>query len=203
MAAFLFWILDGVGMCSTADWLVPRASEGIWDPVDNGELDDTDRSVHLTPWGNSHTDEWLTWSVLDKDVAAGHLFEIPGDVPAAKASWGSLVASGKVGVALVPEKKPRLIGDGAISSARPCSKIQEKVLLLGLGSAQQFLSPADVSQAFRALSFDVRGAHKVVVVKDAEQGLFGFTFRDKLFCCRTCYFGCKRAASGSVFSTPS
>ena len=139
-------------------WCRVQAS-GIWDPVDNGELDDTDRSVLLTPWGSSHTDEWLTWSVLDKDAAAGHLFEIPGDVPAAKASWGNLMASGKVGVALVPEKKPRLIGDGAISGARPCSKIQEKVLLLGLGSAQQFLSRADVSQTFRALSFDVRGAH--------------------------------------------
>ena len=172
----------------------PIPASGVWGPVDCGEIDDTDLSVHLTPWGSAHADEELTWALLDKDIAAGHLFEVLGGVPVAKARWGNLVASGKLGVALAPGKKPRLIGDGTVSGTNPCSRIQEKVCIPGLGSVQQFLSRADVSQAFRALSFDVRGAHKLVVVKDAEQGLSCFAFGDRLFCYRTCYFGCKWAA---------
>lgn len=45
-----------------------------------------------------------------------------------------------------------------------------------------------------ALSFDVRGAHKLVNVSPEEQGLSCFVVQGRWFAYRSCYFGCRWAA---------
>lgn len=90
--------------------------------------------VHTTPCGSALADPGITKELLDKDLAAGHVFRIPGGAEEARARWDCNVAAGKLGVVQVPGKKPRLIGDGAVSGANGRSRIAEKVRLPSLES---------------------------------------------------------------------
>ena len=87
-----------------------------------------------------------------------------------------------------------MIGDGTISGANGRSRILEKVRLPSLESVQRFISSAPTEQAWSALSFDVRGAHKPVCVREDEQGYSCFVLEGDWYYYRSCYFGCKWAA---------
>ena len=58
----------------------------------------------------------------------------------------------------------------------------------------RFLSTAPPGTSWTALCFDVRGAHKLVKVREDEQGLSCFVLDGKWYCYRSCYFGCRWAA---------
>ncbi|CAK9032456.1 Uncharacterized protein SCF082_LOCUS20081 [Durusdinium trenchii] len=52
----------------------------------------------------------------------------------------------------------------------------------------------DASRRFTALSFDIRGAHKLVRARSEEQEFSVFVFEDEWFAHRSAYFGCRWAA---------
>ena len=62
--------------------------------------------------------------------------------------------------------------------------------LPNLEGAQRFLSEADYPEAWRMFSFDVQGAHKLVRVRDDEQGFSSFVLDNVWYVYRSCYFGC-------------
>ena len=108
--------------------------------------------------------------------------------------WRHLVAAGILGVSQPPGKKPHLIGDGSISGSNSHSYIREKVSLPTLECLRRLLSLFPADDAWCALSLDVRGAHKLVLVCDDEQGLSCFVLKGRWLVYRSCYFGCKWAA---------
>ena len=173
----------------------PIPFSGIWEPSEpapNLGLDDL--SIHLQPWRSGLDREDLTLELMLKDVAAGHAYELIGGEAEARQRWGDLVAAGKLGIAQPPGKKPRLIGDGTISGANHHCVIEEKVRLPTFESVQRFMSLSGPDVQWGALSFDVRGAHKLVNVSPAEQGLSCFVVQGRWFVYRSCYFGCRWAA---------
>lgn len=173
----------------------PIRFSGVWEqsePASNLNLDDL--SIHLEPWRSGLDREDLTLELMLKDVAAGHAFELIGGEAEARQRWGDLVAAGKLGIAQPPGKKPRLIGDGTISGANHRCVIEEKVRLPTIESVQRFMSLSNPCEHWEALSFDVRGAHKLVNVVPAEQGLSCFVVQGRWFAYRSCYFGCRWAA---------
>ena len=173
----------------------PIPASGICKPVStqvDSQLDDL--SIHVQPWRSGLDREDLTLDLMLKDVAAGHAFELLGGEAEAKLRWGDLVAAGKLGIAQPPGKKPRLIGDGAVSGANSRCVIEEKVRLPTFESVQRFMSHTQPGECWGALNFDVRGAHKLVKVAPAEQGLSCFVVKGRWFAYRSCYFGCRWAA---------
>lgn len=120
--------------------------------------------------------------------------QLPGGESAARVRWGDRLAAGKFGLVTTPGKKPRLVGDGTISGANGRSRILEKVRLPSLDSAQRFISSAPAEQVWSALSFDVRGARKLVRVREDEQGYSCFVFEWEWYFYRSCFFGCNWAA---------
>ena len=74
----------------------------------------------------------------------------------------------------MPGKKPRLVGDGTVSGANRRRRLSEKIRVPSLESVQRFVSLVPESTALCALSFDVRGAHKLVRVHPREQGYSTF-----------------------------
>ena len=128
-------------------------------------------------------------TLLRKDIDAGHLVHLPGGESAARERWGDRLAAGKFGLVTTPGKKPRLVGDGTISGANGRSRILEKVRLPSLDSVQCFISSAPAEQVWSALSFDVRGARKLVRVREDEQGYSCFVFEGEWYFYRSCYFG--------------
>ena len=154
------------------------------------EADETDPPeellVHLEPWRSGSEDPALTKQLLQKRIDGGHLFELPGGQAAARSRWGKNLAAGKLGHAA--GKKPRLIGDGSASGAN--ARCRKKSAFPG-SSAQ---SRQGLPGQWTALCFDVRGAHKLVKVREDEQGLSCFVLDGKWYCYRSCYFGCRWAA---------
>ena len=177
--------------------LEPIAASGVWQPLGEPVEFDADLSrlsIHTSPWKSGLEDEDLTLSLMLKDVADGFAFELPQSEAEAKRRWGHAVAAGKLGISQPPGKKPRLIGDGSVSGANAACWISEKVRLPTLESVQRFLSNSSSDQRWCAFSFDVRGAHKLIRVREPEQGLSCFVVKGRWFAYSSCYFGCRWAA---------
>lgn len=120
--------------------------------------------------------------------------EIPGGEGEARLRWGKNVAAGKLGVVCAPGRKPRLIGDGTISGTKDACQINEKVRLPSLECVQQFMSRMPPEKPWCAWSWDVRGAHKLVRVREPECGFQCFAFEGKWYYYRCCYFGARWSA---------
>ena len=169
--------------------LEPIEASGVWQPLSDPAPPDedlSDLSIHTSPWQSGLDNEDLTLSLMMKDVEAGFAFELPGGEAAARQRWGNNVAAGKLGISHPPGKKPRLTGDGTVYGANPACRILEKVRLPTLESIQRFLSSSAVGQRWAAFSFDVRGAHKLVRVRESEQGLSCFVVKSRWFVYRSC-----------------
>eukprot|EP00435_Cladocopium_sp_Y103_P036118 s3286_g9.t1 len=173
--------------------LEPIQPSGIWDPVLEEATSDPELSVHLEPWGSAKKSPELTWELIQKNLDTGHLVEIPGGEFEARARWGKNIAAGKLGVVVAEGRKPRLIGDGTVSGTKAASQILAKVRLPNLEAVQRSLS-SHPDGDWTAWSFDIRGAHRLVKVKEEEQGFSCFVFEDRWFFYRCCYFGARRSA---------
>ena len=132
----------------------PLETSGVWCPSDSPAADDEELSVHSEPWRSAADDPELTLERLLQDVAKGHAFELQGGEQEARQP---------------PGKKPRLLGDG--------SCIRETVSLPTLECIRRLLSLFPAGDEWCAFSFDVRGAHKLVLVRDDEQGLSCFVLK--------------------------
>ncbi|CAJ1458009.1 unnamed protein product, partial [Effrenium voratum] len=128
----------------------PIEPSGTWEEACvEDEPECLDLLVHLQPWQSGLDDVALTRTLIQEDVAAGHAFVLQGGEEEARSRWGSLVASGKLGVVRAPGKKPRLIGDGSISGANPAARIGERVRLPGLSGER---ARAQLLRAGRSLA---------------------------------------------------
>ena len=178
--------------------LQPVPCSGVWEPAVLTDADDAEDLPglvrHLEPWGSAESDPTLVRELLQKDLDAGYLVPLPGGGEEALRRWGANVAAGKFGLVVAPGRKPRLIGDGSVSGVNGRCRIEEKVRLPGFESIQRFLSRVPRGTELVALSFDVRGAHKLVQVRPEEQGLSCFVLEGEWFHYTSCFFGCKWAA---------
>ena len=175
----------------------PIPPSGVWEEAvaEDKCAQAFDFVVNTKPWKSGLEDVALTRGLIEADVRAGHAFVLDGGEQEARSRWGNLLASGKLGVVHAPGKKPRLIGDGSVSGANAASRISEQVRLPGLQSIQRFLSLPEASNiAWVALSFDVAGAHKQVLVREREQGLCCFVLECTWYVYRSCFFGAKWSA---------
>lgn len=149
---------------------------GVWGPSvceDAGDAAEAEAAgfiVHQEPWRSASDDLPLAKQLLQKDIDAGALMHLPGGEPEARARWGEKCAAGKLDLVKVPGKKPRLIGDATVSGANGRCSILEKVRLPTLCSVQRLVSAASPKQRWSAFSFDIRGAHKLIRVRQEEQG---------------------------------
>ena len=107
---------------------------------------------------------------------------------------GDKIAAGKLGLVKIPGKKPRLIGDATVSGANSRCVILEKIRLPTLSCVQRVASATPLDKLFSAFSFDIRGAHKLIRVRPAEQGYSTFVLDGEWYTYRTCFFGCRWAA---------
>ena len=173
----------------------PIVPSGVWDErAVDAAGDDCELRVFDAPWRSASEDVEFTKSLIMKDVEAGFAFILPGGEDEARARWGDHVAAGKLRVVRAPGRKPRLIGDGSVSGANGASCIPEKMRLPDLEGVQRFLSEADCAEAWWLFSFDVQGAHKLVRVREDEQGFSIFVLDGVWYVYRSCYFGCRWAA---------
>ncbi|CAE7449580.1 unnamed protein product, partial [Symbiodinium pilosum] len=158
----------------------PIVPSGVWDErAVDAAGDDCELRVFDAPWRSASEDVEFTKSLIMKDVEAGFAFILPGGEDEARARWGDHVAAGKLRVVRAPGRKPRLIGDGSVSGANGASCIPEKMRLPDLEGVQRFLSEADCAEAWWLFSFDVQGAHKLVRVREDEQGFSIFVLLEE------------------------
>ncbi|CAE7861850.1 unnamed protein product [Symbiodinium microadriaticum] len=157
-----------VGFCRGSMFFA-RQINGDWFLVLVNCLDETSKqlSVHVLFLGK---DVEFTRSLIMKDVEAGFAFILEGG------------------------REPRLISDGGASGTNGASCIPEKMRLPDLECVQRFLSEPICAEAWWMFTFDVKGAHKLVRVRDDEQGYCIFILGGVWYVYRSCYFGCRWAA---------
>ena len=94
--------------------ITPIPPSGVRDPIEVDHDIEQTLLIHREPWGSASKSPELTWSLIEKDLQAGHLFELLGGEEKARALWRTKVAAGKFGVVCAEGRKLRLIGDGTV-----------------------------------------------------------------------------------------
>ena len=130
---------------------------GAWAPIEVGHGIEQTLLVHCEPCGSALKSLELTWSLTQKDLSAGHLFELHGGEEEARARFGTNVAAGQFGVVCAEGRKPRLIGDGRVSGTKDGSQISEQVRLPNLNLFTGSYRPAQAQ--VRPLGLGMPGGH--------------------------------------------
>ena len=186
-------LLEGVSAGVSSDPILP--SNVFW-PVQRPLPADEAPTLqaHLQNWKSSEDHPDLTAELLQTELEQGGIFRYDGDLSQAQLDFPTGVALGKLGIAFSDARPPRLILDSSVCQTNQNCEIPEK---------QCYPSARDVLDSFplrgpnctqQAATFDVKSAHKRVVLKEGHRGLVGFQFRNNLYFYRVCPFGASFSA---------
>ena len=99
------------------------------------------------------------------------------------------VGLGKLGIAFSDSRPPRLVLDSSICNSNQNCWIPERQCYPSARDVVECFPLRNCSEPQHAATFDVKSAHKRIVVAEHHQGLVGFTFRGKIFFHRVCPVG--------------
>ncbi|CAE7771724.1 unnamed protein product [Symbiodinium sp. CCMP2592] len=168
-------------------------SHSFW-PNTRESLDDIPLSIHLQNWRSATVEPSVTRRLLQEELDQGFCFKFNGSLADAQRRWPLGVALGKLSVVRAPGRSERLCLDNSVCGTNANCTVPEKQHMPSARDVLHSYPLRECSQIQGALSIDIKSAHKRCVVKDAEQGLLGFTCEEPdgsnaLYFYRTCPFG--------------
>ncbi|CAE7226768.1 unnamed protein product [Symbiodinium sp. CCMP2592] len=168
-------------------------SHSFW-PNIRESLDDIPLSIHLQNWRSATVEPAVTRRLLQEELDQGFCFRFQGSLADAQQRWPLGVALGKLAVVRAPGRSERLCLDNSVCGTNANCSVPEKQHMPSARDVLHSYPLRECSQIQGALSIDIKSAHKRCVVKDAEQGLLGFTCEEPdgsnaLYFYRTCPFG--------------
>ena len=170
-------------------------ASGVFVPVASSAapaLDEHDFLLCTGNWKGAEDDPALLERLLEKEVQAGFLEEVP-DLQTAQDRWPQL-AIGKANIVHALGRDPRLIIDPTVSGLNPACHIPEKFCLPGLHDVQCGVPIRGSSAELAACTLDISAAHKTMRVRESERGLLGVRLGKRLFLYRVAPFGAKFSA---------
>ena len=145
--------------------------------------------LHRGNWKSSEDHPELTEELIQNEIDQGWIFQFSGDEAEAQQQYPHGVGLGKLGIAFSESRPPRLVLDSSICKTNQNCWIPER---------QCYPSARDVVESFplrhctepqHAATFDVKSAHKRIVLAPRHQGLVGLTFKGTIYFYRVCPFG--------------
>ena len=139
---------------------------------------------------------WEKDAMADSDVPALQIHrgswkssEDHGDETDAQKQYPQGVGLGKLGIAFSDSRPPRLVLDSSVCNTNQNCWIPERQCYPSARDVVESFPLRNCSEPQHAATFDVKSAHKRIVLAERHQGLVGFTFRGKIFFYRVCPFG--------------
>ena len=146
-------------------------------------------SVHFDGWKSAHDDPTITTELVEEELRQGWVFEFPGTLEEAQTAYPIGVSVGKLGVATLTTRSPRLVVDSSICGLNQNCPLPEKGSLPSAKDLIRSYPLRNTSAPVSGLSLDVKSAHKRVAIHPSEQGLVGFAWQGKLYFYKVCPFG--------------
>eukprot|EP00439_Symbiodinium_sp_Y106_P049001 s3862_g6.t1 len=140
-------------------------------------------------WQGAEADPALLQELIEEEVAAGFIEEMP-DIESAFARWGNeRVAVGKVNIVKAPGRSARLVIDNSVCNTNQNCTVPEQFSLPSLQDIQAAFPPREDEEAVSGFSLDVKGAHVTSLVREKDRGLLGLRQQERLFFYKVCPFG--------------
>ena len=131
-------------------------------------------------WKGAEDDPALLQQLVQEELDAGYLEELP-DIESAFKRWGKdRVAVGKVNIVKAPGRSPRLVLDNSICHTNQCCFVPEQFSLPSLQDIQSSFPLREDNEEVRGFSLDVKGAHKTSRVRESDIGLLGMRQQERL-----------------------
>ena len=142
-------------------------------------------------WLGAESDPALLQELIEEEISAGYLEEMP-DLESAYKRWGKdRVAVGKVNIVKAPGRSPRLVVDNSICNTNQNCFVPEQFSLPSLQDIEAAFPPREDEEEVSGFSLDVKGAHKTSRVREGDRGLLGMRQQERLLFYRVCPFGAR------------
>jgi hypothetical protein len=163
-------------------------ASGCFPPAEDKSDDNVPLSVHSTNWQSAESDLTTTRELVSQELENGWIYKYPGSLEDAQQEFGDKLAIGKLGLALSDNRPPRLVVDSSICGVNNRCSIPERTTL---PSAQDVMRvyPLRNSNEPIGFSLDIKSAHKLVVIRNSDSGLLGFTLDNAIYFYNVAPFG--------------
>ena len=184
-------LLDGV--CAGFQHDIPLS--GIFPQNQDPPDQTTPLSVHFSNWNSAEENPELTRELVQEEIDKGWVYEFPGSAADAQVAFPCGVAIGKLGIAISDQRPPRLVVDNSVCGLNSRCYIPEKSTLPSAKDVIRSYPIRETQNDLMGFSLDIKSAHKRVVLREAEQGLVGFSMGNRIFFYRVCPFGASFSAA--------
>ncbi|CAE7042088.1 unnamed protein product [Symbiodinium sp. CCMP2592] len=176
------------GVPTGFDGDIPRSHTLRPRDPDNSD-EPTDLLVCEGNWQRAEADPALLQELIEEEVSAGYIEEVPS-LEAAYERWGKeRVAVGRVNIVKAPGRSARLVIDNSICNTNQNCHVPEQFSLPSLQDIQAAYPPREDEEPVSGFSLDVKGVHKTSLVREQDRGLLGLRQQERLFFYHVCPFG--------------
>jgi hypothetical protein len=147
-------------------------------------LDKTDESIplsiHLSNWHSAESDLPTTRDLVAQELAKGWIYKYPGSLADAQVEFGDKLAIGRLGLALA-DNRPRLVVDSLVCGVNNRCAIPERTTLPSAEDVMRVYPLRNTTDSMVGFSLDIKSAHKLVVIRESDRGLLGFTLDNAIY----------------------
>ena len=151
-------------------------------------------SVHLTNWQSAENDLETTRHLVQQELDKGWVYKYPGTLADAQVEFGEKLSVGRLGLALSDTRPPRLVVDSSICGLNSQVEIPERTTLPSALDVLRVYPLRNLDESLLGFSLDVKSAHKLVVLRQSERGLVGFSLDGAIYFYKVCPFGASFSA---------
>jgi hypothetical protein len=107
----------------------------------------------------------------------------------AQLEFGEKLAIGRLGLALSETRPPRLVVDSSICGVNNRCSIPERSTLPSAQDIMRVYPLRNTADSLMGFSLDIKSAHKLVVIRESDRGLLGFTLDGVIYFYKVAPFG--------------
>ena len=146
-------------------------------------------SIHQTNWQSAESDLPTTRDLVAQELEKGWIFKYQGSLEDAQAEFGTKLAIGRLGLATSDNRPPRLVVDSSICGVNSRCHIPERATLPSAQDVMRVFPLRNTTDPLVGFSLDIKSAHKLVVIKESDRGLLGFTLDNDIYFYKVAPFG--------------
>ena len=113
----------------------------------------------------------------------------PGSLEDVQLEFGDKLAIGRLGLALSETRPPRLVVDSSGCGVNNRCSIPERTTLPSAQDIMRVYPLRNTTDSLMGFSLDIKSAHKLVVIRESDRGLLGFTLDETIYFYKVAPFG--------------
>jgi hypothetical protein len=164
-------------------------SSGCFPRADDKADESIPLSIHMTNWQSAESDLPTTRDLVAQELEKGWIYKYPGSLEDAQLEFGDKLAIGRLGLALSETRPPRLVVDSSICGVNNRCSIPERSTLPSAQDIMRVYPLRNTADSLMGFSLDIKSAHKLVVIRESDRGLLGFTLDGAIYFYKVAPFG--------------